>query len=63
MSGHLGPKNAPVWGKGAGRKVPGGPERDRTACLRHAMAALYQVSYGPVEDRVYCVVPVDPNPA
>jgi hypothetical protein len=25
----------------------GGPDRDRTGYLRHAMAALYQVSYGP----------------
>jgi hypothetical protein len=25
----------------------GGPDRDRTDYLRHAMAALYQVSYGP----------------
>ena len=25
----------------------GGPGRDRTGYLRHAMAALYQVSYGP----------------
>jgi hypothetical protein len=24
-----------------------GPDRDRTGCLRHAMATLYQVSYGP----------------
>jgi hypothetical protein len=24
-----------------------GPDRDRTGYLRHAMAALYQVSYGP----------------
>jgi hypothetical protein len=26
---------------------PRGPDRDRTDYLRHAMAALYQVSYGP----------------
>ena len=30
----------------------GGPERTRTACLIHAMDALYQVSYGPMNTDV-----------
>ena len=41
--------HADVPDSGAGSRSVGfgGPDRDRTGYLRHAMAALYQVSYGP----------------
>ena len=34
----------------------GGPDRDRTGCLVHAMDALYQVSYGPFSQKTLLCV-------
>ena len=39
----------------------GGPDRSRTDDLRHAMAALYQLSYGPGE-RSRCTLAEGPRP-
>src|ERR687897_444767 len=46
-----GSNRLPPPGQWSRRPAPlsGGPDRDRTDYLRHAMAALYQVSYGPGE--------------